>query len=898
MQDLFAAQVEKSPAAIALVCDDVQLTYHELNERADQLARYLRNLGVKYETLVGICTSRSIDMVIGMFAVFKAGGAYVPLDPSYPRERLAFILNDAEARVVLTQSQYMPLFSEQSIQAICMDEDSWKISQQPAVPPAGDHSSEALAYVIYTSGSTGNPKGVMITHASLCNFVRLAGAALDVTSDDVYMQTASIAYALSVRQLMIPLAVGATVVLANAEQMRDPLTLFQLIQSKGITLMDMVPSFWRMCIHRLSDLCDEERRMLLDNSLRRIVSIGEPLGSDIPYDWAFRFGSRTKLVNIFGQTETTGVVATYPIPHEEPVKAGIVPIGRSIPETRLYILDVNLHPVPVGEAGELCVSNPCLARGYFHRPELTAQKFIPNPFKDGFSSRLYRTGDMALQRADGNIEFLGRGDQQVKIRGQRLELGEVEAVLRGHPLVQECAVMVHGDQPDEKYLAAYVVTGDKSLSTLNLRNYLRNLLPDYMVPSVFIFLEAMPLTPNGKLNRLALPRPTRTVSDEKDPKNFTSPRNSVEQKIAAIWMDLLKLDRVGVHDDFFDLGGHSLMSVRMFARIERDLGVRLPYTSLFHATTIAQIAELVANANVDITRWRIVVPVQTSGDKPPFFGVHAHEGGVLFWRNIVSHLPGDQPFYALQALGVDGIQTPLNRIPDMARLYIQEMRKVQPRGPYYLGGYSMGGEIAFEMAQQLVSQGEKVNLLVMLDTRNPSRSLRPMSRDIDGSLVAKLDTTPPQTTIGILTQKLTGHYLRLSVLGRRQQAAYLLNQIEIRVQQILTFTLVKILRILGRRIPDRVLLPYLRLKHTEALINYVPVVYPGKVTLFRATQSLSANPDDSQLGWRPLAAGGLDLHHFDAPHEIVYPEYAKDVARKLDECLKQAHCEGASDELR
>jgi len=898
MQDLFEAQVEKSPAAIALICDDIHLTYQELNERANQLARYLRGLGVKNETLVGICTSRSVDMVVGMLAIFKAGGAYVPLDPSYPRERLSFILNDAQASVVITQSQHMTLFSEQAIHAICMDEDWWKIRQAPASTPVGNLSSEDLAYVIYTSGSTGNPKGVMISHTSLCNFVRLAGSALDVTSEDVYMQTASIAYALSVRQLMVPLAKGATVVLANAEQMHDPLMLFQLIKDKGITLMDMVPSFWRTCIHRLSELCEEERTRFLDNSLRRIVSIGEPLGSDVPYDWAFRFGNRTKLVNIFGQTETTGVVATYPIPYEEPAKAGIVPIGRSIPETKLYILDVNLHPVPVGEQGELCVSNPCLARGYLHRPQLTAEKFIPNPFNDGFSSHLYRTGDLALQREDGNIEFLGRGDQQVKIRGQRLELGEVETVLRSHKAVQDCAVMIHGDRPDDKYLAAYVVAGENSLSTSDLRQYLRSILPDYMVPSVFMFLDAMPLTPNGKLDRLALPRPSKAGSVDKNPNIHMEPRNSIEQTIVVIWKDLLKLDRVGIHDDFFDLGGHSLMSVRMFARIERDLGVRLPYTSLFRATTIAQIAVLVANVNEDITSWRIVVPVQTRGDTPPFFGVHAHEGGVLFWRNIVSYLPEDQPFYALQALGVDGIQTPLNRIPDMARLYIQEMRRVQPRGPYYLGGYSMGGEIAFEMGQQLVSQDEKVNLLVMLDTRNPSRSLRPMSRDINGSLTATLDTALPQHPIGILRQKLSGHYLRLSVLSPRQQVAYVINQITIRIKQLITFTLVKILRILRRRIPDRLLLIYLRLKHTEALINYVPVVYPGKITLFRATQSLTANPDDSRLGWGPLAAGGMDVHHFDAPHEIVNPEYAKDVASKLHECLKQARGEYGLHERR
>lgn len=889
--DLIEARAQTMPEAIALICDDDRLTYRQLDQRANQFAQHLRALGVGANSLVGICTSRSLDMVVGILAIFKAGGAYVPLDPSYPADRLSFILSDAQMQIVVTQKQHADLFKGMDVQLACIDSD-WDLT--PGMPKRGDanhDSPESMAVVLYTSGSTGQPKGVILTHENLSHFVRLASLTHEVTEDDIYLQSAPIVYVVSIRQLLVPLAQGATVLIANSEQIHNPLMLFELIKSEAATLMDVIPSFWRACMQQLAELPEKERRELLDNSLRRIVSVGDALQADIPFEWRAGLGYKAQLMNNFGQTETTGMLATYAIPENIQPGDGIVPIGSPIPETRIYVLDSEHKAVPTGEPGELYISSPCLAPGYLNRPELTAEKFIPNPFNDGLSSRLYRTGDMGRMRADGMIEFVGRTDHQVKIRGQRLELGEVEAVLLRHESVRECAVMARGDQADEKYLAAYIVAKDKSLTTSDLRQFVRNLLPDYMVPSAFVFLEEMPLTPNGKLNRPALPDPTTVASSAPDPCRQTEPRNHFERAIKEIWKELLRLDEVGIHDSFFDVGGHSLLSVRMFARIERDFGVRLPYTSLFHATTIAQIAELVEHVNEDITRWRIVVPVQTRGDKPPFFGVHAHEGGVLFWRDIVSHLPKDQPFYALQARGVDGLTTPLNRVPDMARLYIQEIRKVQPHGPYFIGGYSLGGEVAFEMGQQLAREGEKVDLLAMLDTRNPTRTIRPMVRVSGQSLAAELDVVPPSDRRSVVRQKFTGHLLRLSMLSPKQKVEYILNQISVRVNGFVVSVIVTIFQLLRRRLPDRILLLYLRKRHREALVNYVPTVYPGRITLFRASESLATNPDDSLLGWGPLAAGGIDIFHFDASHAIVYGESAKAVAERLNECLKEARGE-------
>lgn len=895
VQNLIQAQVARAPQSVALICGETQMTYGELNRRANQLAHYLRRRGVKPETLVGLCVTRSLEMVIGILGILKAGGAYVPLDPSYPKDRLAFILDDAHAQIVVTLEELLETLPRSDMPALCLDRDWADIAQQPATDPEQTALPENLVYVIYTSGSTGKPKGVMITHANLYHFVRIACAAMEITANDVCLQTASINYALSVRQLMIPLCYGATIVVATAEQAHDPRLLFDLIKRRQVSIMDVVPSFWRACLQALSALPLDERQSLMDNQLRRMVSIGEPLLSDIPHKWTREFGRQTTLINIFGQTETTGVVATFPIPPDLQNSGEIVPIGRSVPETELYILDSKMQPVPAGTLGELCVSNPCLARGYLNRPELTAEKFVPNPFSHQPGARLYKTGDMARYRADGNIDYLGRGDYQVKIRGQRLELGELEAVLNEHPGVRACVAMARGENPDEKYLVAYIVPDpDANLTTEELQQAMKQRVPDYMVPSLFVFLDALPLTPNGKVDRLALPDPALATSTEHSMRAeniFVAPRNQLEHVIARMWQELLKVDRVGVHDDFFDLGGHSLLAVRLFARIEQELGIRIPITALFHAPTIASLVHLIERRDEQVISWSPVVPIRTMGKKPPFFGVHGQDGGILFWNDIVGYLPDDQPFYGVQAQGVDGIQPALTCIEDMATRYLQEICKVQSQGPYYLGGFSMGGEIAFEMARQLNAQGERVALLVMFDTGNPARAIRmvfPESRRLPTPV---LEPNPAVSQFEIGRRKIVGHLRRLSGRDPGGKLAYLIHEFWIRVRRIGIYTLVKLVRLSGKRLPDGLLLLYLQEAHTKALQNYVPGLYTGKITLFRASETLKSNPTDSPMGWEPLTTGGLEVHLFDSTHRIVDLEYADAVARQLTACLAAARGE-------
>jgi len=883
IQDLIESQVIQSPHIQAVICGNESVTYDELNARANQLAHYMQTFGVGPEVVVGICTHRSMDMIIGILGILKAGGAYLPLDPSYPQERQSYILKDSGAQIILTESNLVGSLPENRLRTICIDQNLSDISAFSVKNPKKNTLSDNLAYIIYTSGSTGNPKGVMISHSNLCHFVQIASSALNVYSNDKYLQTASIAYALSVRQLMIPLSLGATLVLATSDEIRDPLALFELIKEQNVTLMDMVPSFWRTCIQRLLDLSIDERKYLLNNQLRRIVTVGEALFSDIPHDWKTKLEHPAVLVNIFGQTETTGIVAFYPIPDEKQSPAGIVPVGKSVSSTRLYILDTNLQPVLHGEAGELCVSNPCLAKGYLNQPELTAAKFIANPFTDGFSGRLYRTGDLARYGKDGNIQFLGRGDHQVKIRGQRVELSEIEIVLRQRSDIQDCVVVARGENPVDKYLAAFIKPAqDQKLTSGELRTFLKSHLPDYMVPTIFVFLDKLPMTPNGKIDRLALPDPRKSSISMGDTYYF-EPRDVIEQKVLMIWQELLNVTPVGIHDDFFNLGGHSFLAVRLFSRIEQDLRVRLPLTTLFHATTVAKISALIKDRAQLGEAWSSVVPVQTEGSKPPFFGVHGHEGGVLFWRDVVAYMPVDQPFYAIQARGVDGLLPALGSIEEMARLYINEMRKIQPYGPYYLGGYSMGGVIVYEMAQQLIQDKEKVNLLVMFDTQNPRQVKVPTTGDNDGQ-----EAKSNLIDLKKLNQKVTKYFRRLSELSIKERTTYILHDIGYQGERIFVYFRVEMSRLFNKRLPDALLLSYLKFTHSQALSKYVPTVYPGKVSLFRASQSLDLNPDDSILSWKTLVNDNLDVFYFNATHNIVSAEYAKEVAQQLIECLSKA----------
>ena len=594
IHELFEAQVDRSPNAVAVVFEDKQLTYRELNRRANQLAHHLRNLGVGPEALVGLCVERSLEMVVALLGILKSGGAYVPLDPTYPSERLAFMLADAQVSVLLTQQQLVEKLSAHRAPLVCLEAEWTGLAGESQDNPVSSVAAANLAYVIYTSGSTGKPKGVQITHRALVNFLHSMRQRPGLTSQDTLLAVTTISFDIAGLELYLPLTVGARVVMVRREVAADGRELSEKLSSSGATVMQATPATWRLVL----EAGWQGSRQV------KILCGGEALPRELANQLLDRGAS---LWNLYGPTETTVWSAVYAVESS----GGTVFVGRPIANTQIYILDRYRQPVPVGVPGELYIGGDGVARGYVSRPELTEEKFIPNPFSDEQGVRLYKTGDLARYLPDGNIEFLGRVDHQVKIRGFRIELGEIEAVLSQHATVREAVVVAREDVPGEKRLVVYVVPSQEPAPTTSeLRGFLQQKLPDYMVPSIFVMLEVLPLTPSGKVDRRALPVPAQ--SRLKLESSFVAPRTQVEELVAGIWAQVLKLEQVGIEDNFFELGGHSLLAMQVVSRIRGAFEVELPLRDLFERPTVAGLAE-----RLETIRWatRGVAPVGPRSDR-------------------------------------------------------------------------------------------------------------------------------------------------------------------------------------------------------------------------------------------------------------------------------------------
>lgn len=577
IHQLFETQVERTPEAVAVVFEDEQLTYREVNRHANQLAHFLRSVGVGPEVLVGIAVERSLEMVVGLYGILKSGGAYVPLDPTYPPERIAYMLENAQVPVLLTQSKLLDKLPPYEGQVICLDTD-WDdlIADQSQENPFCKTTLENLAYVIYTSGSTGKPKGVMNTHGGILNRLLWMQDAYQLTSSDRVLQKTPFSFDVSVWEFFWPLMFGARLVVARPEGHKNNDYLIQIIIEQRITTMHFVPPMLRLFL--------EAKDMEKCDSLRQVICSGEALPLDLQNQFFARLGA--KLHNLYGPTEAAVDVTYWECQRNTNLKT--VPIGRPIANTKIYILDRYMRPVPIGVPGELHIGGVQVARGYLNRPDLTAQKFISDPFSDNPKARLYKTGDLTRYLPDCSIEYLGRLDHQVKVRGFRIELGEIESVLSQHPAVRETVVLVYEDIPDDKRLVAYVVLNQKSpISTSELRNFLKAKLPDFMVPAVFVLLDAIPLTPNGKVDRRALPTPEGERQTEE---TYIAPRNELEKIIASIWQELLQVEKVGINDNFFDLGGHSLLIVQAHRRLHEFIDKELSITDMFRYPSIEKLS--------------------------------------------------------------------------------------------------------------------------------------------------------------------------------------------------------------------------------------------------------------------------------------------------------------------
>ncbi len=570
IHQLFEAQVERTPDAVAVVFEDEQLTYWELNKRANQLAYYLRSLGVKPEVLVGICVERSLYMIIGLLAILKAGGAYVPLDPSYPKERLAFILEDTQASVLLTQASLIEAMPQHKAQVICLGTDWHLIEQQSQENLFSQLTDDNLAYTIYTSGSTGKPKGVQIPHIALSNFLFAMKQSPGITKEDTLLAVTTYSFDIAALELFLPLIVGGRLVVTSREVTLDGTQLSATLSNSQATVMQATPATWQLLLAAAWD----------GNNQLKILCGGEALPGHLANQLRQRCHS---LWNMYGPTETTIWSAASLIK----TLNNTVPISQPIANTQLYILDQYHQLVPVNVAGELCIGGEGLARGYFHRPDLTAEKFIPNPFSDK-AARLYKTGDLARYLPNGEIEYIGRIDHQVKIRGFRIELLEIEVVISQHPAVRESVVVVHCSEADSKRLVAYIVPQkEQTLVISELRSFLESKLPNYMIPATFVTLEALPLTPNGKVDRKALPA-TDTTRPELE-KAFIAPQTTIEKQLAIIWTQVLGLEKIGINDNFFELGGDSILSLQIISKANL-VGLHLTPKQLFQHQTIAKLA--------------------------------------------------------------------------------------------------------------------------------------------------------------------------------------------------------------------------------------------------------------------------------------------------------------------
>ena len=586
IHQLFEEQVEKTPHAIAVVFEDQQLTYRELDLRANQLAHYLRKLGVGPEVLVGLCVERSLEMVVGILAILKAGGAYVPLDPSYPKERLAFMLEDSQADVLISQSSLIEGLPAHNATVLCLDRGWEEISTESQDNPLPLTTPDNLAYVIYTSGSTGTPKGALIAHHNVVRLFRATDSWFHFGPDDIWTLFHSYAFDFSVWELWGALLHGGRLVIVPFDVSRSPREFYELLCREQVTVLNQTPSAFRQLVQAEESIIDTTRL-----GLRLVIFGGEELDFQSLKPWFERHGDqRPQLINMYGITETTVHVTYRPI-KEADLTAGLSSlIGAPIPDLELYVLDAHGNLVPVGVPGELYVGGAGLARGYLNRAELTAERFVGHPFDDDEGRRLYRSGDLVRRRADGDIEYLGRIDNQVKIRGHRIELGEIETVIAQHSEVRESVVLAREDVAGDKRLVAYIVAEkDSAPSGGGLRSFLTKKLPDYMVPTAFVFLEALPLTSNGKLDGKALPAPDQTRPELEE--TFVAPRTFSEKILANIWAEVLKLDQLGINDNFFDLGGHSLLATQLISRIRSAFRIDLPLRTLFEWPTVAGVAQ-------------------------------------------------------------------------------------------------------------------------------------------------------------------------------------------------------------------------------------------------------------------------------------------------------------------
>lgn len=852
VDQLFAEQAKETPEKVAIEWGERKASYGELNQKADAVARQLSKYGVGPESVVGVCLTRSIELIAVLLGIWRVGAAYLPLDPANPKERLKRMVEDADLALMLT---------EEALERVLPEHECPRLLIGDWVNAIGTEwvdrvfEGKPLAYLLYTSGSTGMPKGVAIEHRSLVNFLFAMKKELGFGRSERVLAITTLSFDIAGLELYLPLVHGGTVVLVDREDAQDGARLRRVIERSDPTLIQATPATWRMLI---------ESGWSRDGNLKMLCG-----GEAMDLGLAQELGRRGGLVwNVYGPTETTIWSTIWKVKEGERML-----IGRPIGNTRAYVLDEEKQPVAIGLAGELYLGGEGVAREYWKRKELTESRFIPDPLGARGAGRLYRTGDWVRWRNDGNLEYLGRLDQQVKIRGYRIELGEIEAVLARHPDVRSVAVISDLDGRGEACLIAYVVsrTGDERLARV-LRPFVTEHLPQYMVPSYYVMLPDLPLLPSKKVDRKALPRLKIQMWTDHD--DWVGPRDPQQCQLARIWERLFGIQPIGVRQNFFDLGGHSFTAVRLFSEIELVFGRRLPLSTLLKAPTIEGLAEVLKQTGYE-ARWASLVPMKTEGTKPPLFLFHAVGGNLLNYRELVQHLEVDQPVYGLQVRGLDGTTAPFTAVEEMAGFYLSEMRQVQPKGPYFLAGASFGGLLAYEAAQQLQRQGEQVGLVALIDSVHLHYDFQKAGWSRLGLQIEGLwdrfcfhsgNLWRGPERLAYICERLriaVGHYQRVW----RNRAWELAHEY---------------LKATGRPLPRT--LYRVNDANYSAIKRYRPRPYPGRLTLFRSVELSVAHRHDVERAWRGLAA--LEIYDVPGNHVTSLSEpHVRVLAGKLERCL-------------
>jgi aspartate racemase len=853
IHDVFLQQVEERPDAIAIEFGDEQITYRALDQQANHLAHRLRGEGVGAETFVGVMLERSAELVMSLLAVAKAGGVYVPINLTDPERRIDFVLQDASVTALATTRALAKRLERKDISLVCVEELSEGSADNLRTNLNPDLSLDNLAYLMYTSGSTGTPKGVGITHRNVLRLVKGANYA-DLNPAEVFLQFAPVSFDASTFEIWGALLNGARLVVFPPD-LPSIAELADFIDEKQVTTLWLTSGLF----HQLADGGVSGLA-----TLKQLLAGGDAL-SPSHVRKAIEHLPGCKLINGYGPTETTTFACCYEIGTDIPESP--VPIGSPISNTTAYVLNA-LQPSGIGERGELFIGGKGLARGYHQRPDLTAERFLPNPFGVGPGERLYRTGDAARYRNDGAIQFLGRIDDQVKISGFRIEPREIEAVLSTHPALSGAVVVVRENTQGQKFLVAYVVS-NSAPSNDDLRAYLKERLPEYMVPAAFVPLEALPLTPNGKIDRAALPAPPTSLTSSR--REYVAPRNDLQRQLVDIWEELLKLHPIGITDSFFELSGTSFQLVMLVMRIQERLGKRITMAELSGEPTIERLAELLGYYRESIYE-SLIVPLHAQGTKPVLFAPHASGGNVWCYKELVQHVGDDQPFYGLQPREAENGLVYHTEIEAMAADYVRAIRALQPTGPYWLIGWSMGGVIAFEMACQLRQQGQQVALLALIDAAPP-------------------EVEYPEFTWGLLLSTFASDLgLTFENLSRSIQEMAALPQMT-QLRQVWMDT-----KRAGVVPSDMTFVEFRKLFDTfkvnaHTVRRYRPGAFDGRITLFSAAQDHNGRRVSEPRflkEWTKLTTHGVDAQIIPGDHfAMIRQPHVNVLAERLQNCIQQ-----------